>query len=63
MSNDEAHVVQAIIIGVITGLFSAGTIYGILKTELRYLRRDLNEVRRFIFPHRRIDDKGDENAI
>ena len=63
MSNDEAHIVQAMIIGVITGLFSAGTIYGMLKTELRYIRRDLTEVRNFVWPERRAERKGEEHVI
>jgi len=53
MSADEAKIVQAIIIGLITGLFSAGAIWGVLKTELRFMRRDLDEVRHYIWPERR----------
>jgi len=37
--------VQSAIVGVITGLFSAGAVWGVLKTELRYLRRDVDEMR------------------
>lgn len=44
MSGDELGVVKGIIIGVITGAFSAGTIWGILKTELRWHRQDINRI-------------------
>jgi len=47
------EIFQAIIIGVISGAFSAGTIWGILKTEMRFMRRDIDEVREFIWPERR----------
>lgn len=40
--------VQSAVIGVITGLFSAGAVWGVLKTELRFLRRDVDEVRRAV---------------
>ena len=56
MSSDEAKIVQAIIIGLITGLFSAGAIWGVLKTELKFMRRDLDEVRRYVWPDRRLRD-------
>ena len=46
------EIFQAIIIGVISGAFSAGTIWGILKTEMRFMRRDLDEVRNFVWPER-----------
>lgn len=53
---DKMAFLQAIIVGLITGVFSAGTIWGIFKTELRFMRRDLDEVRRYIWPTRRADD-------
>lgn len=37
---------QAAVVGLISGMFSAGAIWGVLKTELRYLRRDVDELRR-----------------
>lgn len=40
---------QSIITGLITGAFTAGTVWGVLKTEMRWMRRDLDEVRRRIF--------------
>lgn len=46
MNND---ILQAIVVGIISGAFSAGTIWGILKTELFFLRRDVNELRNFVF--------------
>lgn len=33
---------QAILVGIITGVFSAGAVWGVLKTELRWLRRDVD---------------------
>lgn len=56
MNADEAKIVQAIIIGLITGLFSAGAIWGVIKTELKFIRRDLDEVRRYVWPDRRLKD-------
>lgn len=35
---------QAVVVGMITGIFSAGTIYGILKTELKNLREDVDKI-------------------
>lgn len=49
--------IDSIIIGVITGAFSAGTTYGILRMELKFLRRDINEVRNYLWPDRRMIDK------
>lgn len=43
------ELLQAIIVGVITGLFSAGAVWGVLKTEMRWMRRDLDEVREHLF--------------
>lgn len=63
MNNDEIKLVQAVIIGIITGLFSAGTIYGVLKTELKWLRRDIDEVRLFIWPERREHKRVDESLF
>lgn len=42
--------VQAIVTGTITGLFSAGAVWGALKIELKYLRRDTDHA------HKRLDD-------
>lgn len=42
--------VQSIITGVIVGLFSAGAVWGVLKTHMEYLRRDVDKA------HERIDD-------
>lgn len=36
---------NAAIVGVITGIFSGGAVWGVLKTEMRYLRRDVDEIR------------------
>ena len=47
------EILQAVIVGIISGAFSAGTIWGILKTEMRFMRRDLDEVRNFIWADRR----------
>lgn len=49
---DEIKLLQGAIVGIITGLFSAGTIYGVFKTHLFFIRRDLDEVRHFIWPER-----------
>jgi len=40
---------QSVVIGVITGLFSAGAVWGVLKTEMRFMRRDVDEIREHIF--------------
>lgn len=39
------ELIQAVIVGLITGVFSAGAVWGVLKTELRYMRRDVDEIR------------------
>lgn len=36
--------VQAAVVGLITGVFTAGTVWGILKTEISYMRRDIDRV-------------------
>lgn len=36
---------QSVVVGIITGLFSAGAVWGVLKTEMRFLRRDVDEIR------------------
>jgi hypothetical protein len=36
------ELIQSAIVGVVTGLFSAGAVWGVLKTELRWLRRDVD---------------------
>jgi len=43
------ELVQSAVVGLITGVFSAGAVWGVLKTELRFLRRDVDEVRRHVF--------------
>jgi len=43
------EVMQSIIVGLITGAFSGGAVYGVLKTELAWLRRDVNEIRDYIW--------------
>jgi len=48
-----SDLLNSVIIGCITGIFSAGAVWGVLKTELRFMRRDLDEVRRYIWPERR----------
>lgn len=41
--------IQSAVTGLITGAFSAGAVWGVLKTEMKWLRRDLDEVRRRVF--------------
>lgn len=36
---------QSAVVGLITGAFSAGAVWGVLKTELKWIRRDLDELR------------------
>lgn len=36
-------ILQSVIIGLITGMFSAGAVWGVLKTELHFMRRDLDK--------------------
>lgn len=43
------ELLQSAVVGIITGTFSAGAVWGVLKTELRWLRRDLDEVRRKVW--------------
>lgn len=40
---------QSALIGGIAGVFSAGTVWGMLRTELKYLRRDVDHA------HKRLD--------
>lgn len=40
---------QSIVTGLITGIFSAGAVWGVLKTEMRFMRRDVDRA------HRRLD--------
>lgn len=42
------ELVQSVVVGVITGCFSAGAVWGVLKTELSYLRRDVDGIRRHL---------------
>lgn len=53
MTVDELEIVKSVIVGVITGTFSGGAIFGILKIELKFLRRDVDEVRNYLWPDRR----------
>lgn len=39
-------VIQSAIVGTITGAFSAGAVWGVLKTEMRWIRRDVDELRK-----------------
>jgi len=41
-----SELLNPVIIGIITGIFSGGAVWGVLKTELKFMRRDLDEVRR-----------------
>lgn len=41
--------IQSAVVGIITGCFSAGAVWGVLKTDLRYLRRDVDEIREHLF--------------
>lgn len=44
------EITNAIITGVITGLFSAGAVWGVIRTEMRFLRRDVDDLRNYIYP-------------
>lgn len=46
---EVTELLQSIVVGVITGIFSAGAVWGVLKTEMRWMRRDLDEVREFLW--------------
>lgn len=50
------ELIQAALTGIITGAFAAGTVYGVLKVEMRFMRRDLDEVRNVVFKDRRAGD-------
>lgn len=39
------ELMQSAVVGLITGAFSAGAVWGVLKTELKWIRRDLDELR------------------
>lgn len=43
------EILQSAVVGIITGIFSAGAVLGVLKTELRFLRRDIDEIRGHVF--------------
>lgn len=43
------ELVQSVVVGTITGCFSAGAVWGILKTEMRFMRRDVDEIRGHLF--------------
>lgn len=43
------EMLQSAVVGIITGIFSAGAVWGVLKTELRFLRRDVDEIRGHLF--------------
>ena len=49
--------INAALTGIIAGAFSAGTVYGVLKVEMRFMRRDLDEVRNVVFKNRRAGDE------
>jgi hypothetical protein len=51
-------ILDSIIIGIITGAFSAGTTYGVLRSELKFMRRDIDEVRHYLWPDRRMLDNS-----
>lgn len=38
---------------IINGVFVGGAVWGVLKTEMRFMRRDLDEVRDIVFKERR----------
>lgn len=40
------ELLKSVIVGAVAGTFSAGVVWGVLKTELRFLRRDVDEIRR-----------------
>lgn len=48
-------ILQAVIMGSISGVFSGGVFYGVVKTELKFLRRDVNELRGAVFHQRSTD--------
>jgi hypothetical protein len=39
------QILNSVVSGLITGAFSAGAVYGVLKTEMKWMRRDLDEDR------------------
>lgn len=43
------ELIQSVVVGTITGCFSAGAVWGVLKTEMRWLRRDVDEIRVHLF--------------
>lgn len=43
--------------GVIIGAFTGGAVWGVLKMEMKFLRRDLDEVRVYLWGDRRYDNK------
>lgn len=49
---------QAGLSGIITGVFSAGAVWGILKTEMRFMRRDIDELRAKCLTRRAGDCNG-----
>lgn len=53
MTTDEMEIVKSMIVGVITGAFSGGTMWGIFKIEIKFLRRDIDEVRHYLWGDRR----------
>lgn len=55
---DAREFVQAVIVGVITGLFSAGAVYGAIKVELRWLRSDVNAIKAHLWPEHRPHDRS-----
>lgn len=47
------NIVQAVIIGFITGIFTSGTMLIVLKVEMKFLRRDVDHA------HKRMDDHAE----
>lgn len=52
------EIVKYILGGIISGVFAGGTVYGMLKTELKYLRRDVDEIRVHVFGRRKLFDES-----
>lgn len=42
------ELLKSAVLGIITGVFSAGAVWGVLKTELRWLRRDVDAIRKHL---------------
>lgn len=46
------NVLDAAMQGLIVGVFSGGAVWGVLRAEIRFMRRDIDEVRHYIWPER-----------